>query len=939
VTSLGDHLDLLQLLGAGDREGGARLLAAQGSLLDGIQEAIAAVGTVAMQDVPCAVRGGRIVAAIADMHGDPMLRAQARRALSRALAWGSEYEQALCMADEAARMASQAGLDEEEGRARLASMHALTEMGRLEDAAAAGMAARETFEHMGSKPMAARADINLGVVYQHLDQPDRAVACLTRAREPLAGEDAVLGHLENNLGESLLAMDDIAGAEVAFLDARSAFEKAGADLTAAIAEGNLADLAARRGRLGTSLQWFEQARRRLAPVDAPGHLARLLSERAEVLASVGMATEACAAFEDVLPRLDEAGLRVEAARARRGLGRAALLIGDVSRASTMLAAAATAYGDLGQQIAQAEVDLDRARVAAKRKHLDETFRLAHAAMARLRGRPLREVECRLVLAEAYLDSDPQQAECELDAAEIGARRLDVPPLLARTMHLKGRLRKSQGRMALASAALSEATEQVERLRGSVQADRCRAGLGLSHRAVYEDHFDVLLSQSSDEAAQRAFMVADRMRSRVLLDQVRRGDLARDLPAAAEHAEHEILRDRLSLLYSRLADAMDGESLDVRAWREDLRQAEAILAESEISQSSAGRFASIEQTRLDVSELQSSLSDGEVLVQYSVLDGEVMAFVASADDLVLVRGLGTIDRIAERLEALRFQIARAVGHRGTSHRRLDRMVHETQLLLRGLHNEVATGLPDVVCEAKRLIIVPQGLLHLVPFHALHDGVSYRIEQHDVHYVPSASLLLHLRNRCSERASGPNVVVAGADAGLPGVRREAERAAALLGANTRLLSGESSNVAAVRQELANAGTIHITGHGTFMPTHVGASGIRLHDGWLSLHEIHGLHLCADLVVLSSCESGPIRGSRGDEPTGLFHGFLSAGAGGLLASLWRVSDATSRFMLESFHDHVQNQGCDFTSALRAAQLEAMEARPHPAHWAPFIFAGVNP
>ena len=928
---------LLHRLSQLDAKGGLASLAAVGPVDEQLQAAVEAVSAVVMQDIPAAVEGARAVVKIADLCGIPMGRVTARRALSRALAWGSEYTAALMTAQEAVKLATTAGLDEEAGRARLASMHALTEIGQLDDAATTGHEARDAFEQMGLEAMAARADINLGVVYQHLDRPERAVECLNRARAGLAGESGVLGHLENSLGESLLAMDDMVGAEVAFRDARKAFEAADSDLTAAIAEGNLADLAARRGRFGEALRWFEQARRRLVPVDAPGHLARVLAERAEVLAAVGMSAASCRAFEEVLPILDDAGLLVEAARARRGLGRAYMAAGQSSHASTMLAAAAMAFGDLGQLVPKAEIDLDRAKMAIGRGRTDEAFRLTHAAMASFRDRPLRETECHLVLAEANLPVDPQQAECELDAAELGARRLDVPPLLARVLHVRGRLRRSQYRLDLAAAALSEATDQVERLRGTVQADRCRAGLGLSNRAIYEDHLSVLIARGDEDSVATAFSVADRMRSRTLLDQVRRGQVSDHATKSVEHSPCEHLRDKLSLLYSRLADAMDGEDLDVGSWRQDLRRTETELADAEIQLASSGGMASLDNSRVDLAAVQAQLAGGEVLLQYTILSGEVMAFVAHADGLELVRGLGTVSEVAKRLEAFRFQIARAVGHRGTSHRRLDRMILETRGQMAELYAMLMGPLPDVAHQASRLIVASQGLLHLVPFHALHDKSQWVIERSDMQYVPSVSLLLHLRSRSRHVADGPDLVVAGRTQGLPGVRREAEAAAAMLGDSTVLLCDADATVGAVREAAEHAGVIHITGHGRFMPTHVGASGVRLDDRWLSLHEIQDLRLRASLVVLSSCESGPVQACTADEPTGLFHGFLASGATGLLATLWRVSDATSRISLALFHKHMQT-GLTYAGALRQAQLETMQSTPHPAHWAPFIFTGAE-
>jgi CHAT domain-containing protein len=266
-----------------------------------------------------------------------------------------------------------------------------------------------------------------------------------------------------------------------------------------------------------------------------------------------------------------------------------------------------------------------------------------------------------------------------------------------------------------------------------------------------------------------------------------------------------------------------------------------------------------------------------------------------------------------------------------------MIDETRGHLGDLHATLMQRLPDVVHESDRLIVVPQGLLHLVPFHALHDGAQWVIQRSEVQYIPSVSLLLHLRSRSHQSADGPDLVVAGRTKALPGVRREAQVAAAMLGEGTVLLCDGDATIGAVREAAERAGVIHIIGHGRFMPTHVGASGVRLNDRWLSLHEIHDLRLRADLVVLSACESGPVQACTGDEPTGLFHGFLASGSRGLLATLWRVSDATSTIALASFHKHVQT-GLVYASALREAQLETMQLTPHPAHWAPFIFAGVN-
>ncbi len=64
-------------------------------------------------------------------------------------------------------------------------------------------------------------------------------------------------------------------------------ERVNATLAAAVAEGNLADLAARLGMLHKALYHFERARRRFESTSSTGHLCRLLTEQAETISFLG----------------------------------------------------------------------------------------------------------------------------------------------------------------------------------------------------------------------------------------------------------------------------------------------------------------------------------------------------------------------------------------------------------------------------------------------------------------------------------------------------------------------------------------------------------------------------------------------------------------------------------------------------------------------------
>jgi CHAT domain-containing protein len=122
----------------------------------------------------------------------------------------------------------------------------------------------------------------------------------------------------------------------------------------------------------------------------------------------------------------------------------------------------------------------------------------------------------------------------------------------------------------------------------------------------------------------------------------------------------------------------------------------------------------------------------------------------------------------------------------------------------------------------------------------------------------------------------------------------------------------------------------------------------DGDLTVSEVLDLHLEADLVTLSACDTGLGR-ITGDGVLGLSRAFVYAGASSVVVSLWRVSDVVGRFQMERFYEALA-AGEDKATALRRAQLATLSAlrrgaiqtadglvlRETPALWAPFVLIG---
>ncbi|MCG8697005.1 MAG: CHAT domain-containing protein [Bacteroidales bacterium] len=111
----------------------------------------------------------------------------------------------------------------------------------------------------------------------------------------------------------------------------------------------------------------------------------------------------------------------------------------------------------------------------------------------------------------------------------------------------------------------------------------------------------------------------------------------------------------------------------------------------------------------------------------------------------------------------------------------------------------------------------------------------------------------------------------------------------------------------------------------------------DGILYTGEVYNLRLNADLVVLSSCESGIGKLIKGEGMMSLTRGFLYSGASNVMFSMWKVSDRyTHDLMVDFYKNFLENNNCP--KSLRNSKLN-MISNPYtsfPKYWAGFQLIG---
>ena len=283
----------------------------------------------------------------------------------------------------------------------------------------------------------------------------------------------------------------------------------------------------------------------------------------------------------------------------------------------------------------------------------------------------------------------------------------------------------------------------------------------------------------------------------------------------------------------------------------------------------------------------------------------------------------------------------------------------ELLIQPIAAELPTN------SDSHVIFIPHESLFLVPFAALQDPTNkkFLIENYTISIAPSIQALeltharrMKLQESVRQRSAvGVDIPQAALVVGnptmptignppqrldpLPGAEKEAQVIAELL--KTQALTGKQATKAAVEQQMAGAKIIHLATHGLLdelsEPGNPGALALApsgKDNGLLSANEVLNLHLNADLVVLSACDTGRGR-ITGDGVIGLSRSFITAGTPSVIVSLWRVGDGSTASLMPEFYRQLQHNP-NKASALRQAMLNTMKAYPNPSDWAAFLLIG---
>ena len=519
----------------------------------------------------------------------------------------------------------------------------------------------------------------------------------------------------------------------------------------------------------------------------------------------------------------------------------------------------------------------------------------------------------------------------------------------------GRILEAQGRPNEALARSQEAVSALEEQRGRLaESEQMKLAFGTRVGPIFVRAIEQLAARGDDAAA---FHMLERSRARSLLAMLGERDLVfstDDVPPDLLERQRraDAAYDQAAGRLARLEPGRDDAEIDRQLVElEGLRHRRAEAADA--VRRASPRLGSLQQPApLTLDGARAVLDPGTLLLSYSVGETKTLLFALPAGDRaplrVVVIPVGR-DALRRRVELLRGLIDRGRDTPGI----------EPALTLqsRRLYDDLLGPVREAITSARRLLLLPDGPLHALPFAALvePDGpAGYLVARLPVHVAASATVYGEMKkvNAAGARGASASLVAFGDPAygatrpPLPATRLEVEGIAALY-PGARVYLGADAVEGRAKSIGREARLVHFACHGVIDPRFPLDSGLALSqasgdaddNGLLQAWEVfEGMRLDADLVTLSACDTGLGRDMGGEGWVGLSRAFQYAGARSVLASLWAVSDRSTAALMTSFYRGLRG-GRSKDEALRAAQLETLR-RPetaHPYHWAAFQLSGL--
>ena len=506
------------------------------------------------------------------------------------------------------------------------------------------------------------------------------------------------------------------------------------------------------------------------------------------------------------------------------------------------------------------------------------------------------------LAEAYQrrgQSSWSLAEETYYRALTAIHRFDKPYEETDILTNLGTLYQDMGRPQQAIQTYSQAIHLIETIRASISAEEARTGFFTTVVKTYGQTISAYIDLACPT---QAFDIAERARSRSFIEILANQSIRPPSGIPAHLVDQEqVLRQTLRALYVRAGSGVE-DTARITGYEEQLTD---IYRQIRLLNPEYTDIRTVHPLTHD--QVQAHLPATTALLAYFTTGEQILAFVVTQDTLT-----------AHRLTLSPGDFQRLTDNKGYIPRLLPRQgkLFSAHRFLEPLYTELVTPLVEELRDITTLCIIPHGILHNVPFHALIDGTGHALlDDYQIFYAPSVTVLLEYCQPAESQAVQPGVAFGYNSDDLHHAEAEAAAIAELIDGTA--LTDETATRIIVMAQAQRQRWVHFSCHGHFNPHAPLTSHLMLADGPLFASDIlRELRLDADLVTLSACETGRNQILKGDELIGLVRTLLYAGTPSVVVSLWPVYEVSTRILMENFYEGLL-RGQGKAEALRSAQL----------------------
>ena len=566
------------------------------------------------------------------------------------------------------------------------------------------------------------------------------------------------------------------------------------------------------------------------------------------------------------------------------------------------------------------------------------------------GHPELQITAARLLSKLLVERDPAHparplrlAEESIDRARLTGRRPEVARGLLARAYVCWRSGDRSRAVRDALAALEALDELRERQPDEMVRARASAESATAYALVAGWLLDPAHGPADAGDLALSFSVMERLRARVLLDALR---AVRSSPAAVPvRDERDALLARIARVQRRLLAPIEGAERDVLL----ASLASLERGDDELRDRIARAYPRLSAARAAppaLAEAQAALGPDEAMLTFQTWspqggpelpyqDGSSWVLLLTRDGARALR-IPDSDFVARAVRMLSALIERRDGSETEGSVRLYRELLDAPLQL----------LPPGI---RRLVIVPDGPLHRLPFDALREKIDAPQlgERFIISLAPSAALWLRWRNSRPAPAAVPLVAFADPDASaghrpLPYGRAEAAFAVERLGRGSRLIEGAAASETLLKQlDVTRFGIVHFAAHASVDEDHPERSAVVLsagapeEDGLLQVREVAALDFSGRAVVLAACRSASGALLRGEGTLSLTRAFFQAGAHAVVGSLWTVRDDEGEAFFSAFYRHL-SEGKPMGEAMALARRERIRAGAPAAAWAGLTLHG---